>query len=108
MPGSKVDVVRQEIDNIINTAISGDITETEIQKIKNRIETKNIYRRQLILAKADMLAHFKTFYGDAELINTNITHFLGVTKDDIITHSQKYLLPKNRVTLIYLPVRNKD
>ncbi|MGA2667443.1 MAG: pitrilysin family protein [Ignavibacteria bacterium] len=107
MPGVKVDTVQSEIDNIVSEAISGNIKEEEIQKVKNRIEAKSIYRRQLILSKADMLAHFKTFYGDAELINTNLENYLKVTKEDIISSSQKYINPNNRVVLHYLPVQDK-
>jgi hypothetical protein len=54
-----------------------------------------------------MLAHFKTFYGDAELINTNLENYLKVTKEDIISSSQKYIKTNNRVVLHYLPVQDK-
>jgi zinc protease len=107
MPGIEIQKVQYEIDRIVEKAISGDITEDEIQKIKNRIESRSIYRRQLILAKADMLAHFKTFYNDAELINTNILNYLNISKEDILSSSQKYLKPSNRVVLHYMPKQKK-
>jgi zinc protease len=108
MPGTQVEKVLSEINCIIAEASSGAIKDKEVQKIKNRIEAKNIYRRQFILSKADMLAHYKTFYGDAGLINTNIMNFLTVKKEDIISYSQKYIVPNNRVVLCYLPLQNNS
>ena len=44
------------------------------------------------------------FFGDANLINTEIDKYLAVTKEDIQRVAKKYFNKDNRVTLIYLPM----
>ena len=43
------------------------------------------------------------YYGDANLINTEINRYLGVTREDIRRVAQKYFSKDNRVVLYYLP-----
>jgi zinc protease len=103
LPGSKVTAAEDVLNDIIESACNRSVEERELQKAKNRKETKSCFRKQFILTKADMLAHYKTFYDDPGLINTNIKNFLSVTKDEVQIFSQKYLCSQNRVELIYLP-----
>jgi zinc protease len=103
MPGIEVKQVRNVIDNIINSVLQGNISEREIDKAKNKLEARNTYRKQSILHKADMLAHYKMFYNNPDMINTNFNNYKDITKDDILYHALKYLQSKNRVILIYEP-----
>ncbi len=107
MPGQKPEDIYNEIDRIITDVKSGDITEKELQKVKNRIETRHAFRIQTNLAKADMLAHYKTFFNNAELINTNIENYRNITVDDITKSAAKYLNNTNRVRLTYLPAAGR-
>lgn len=103
LPGVSIDTVQKEIDLIINDVCIGNISEKEIAKVKNRIETRNIFKLQTNLSKADMLSHFKTFYNDPMLINTNTENYMGVTIDEIREYSEKYITNAGRVILNYLP-----
>ena len=55
---------------------------------------------------AENLANYYTFYGDANLINTEIEKYLSVTREDILNAAKKYYNKENRVTLYYLPKEN--
>lgn len=103
MPGIKYEKVEKEIYRTINDVMEGKVTTQELQKAKNKVETKHALRKQSILSKADILAHYKTFYNNPELVNTNIENFLSVTNEDITNSAKEYLNEYNRVTLIYLP-----
>jgi zinc protease len=103
MPGIKIEQVQREIDRIIDEVKSGKLKENELQKIKNRIETRTTYRKQTILSKADMLAHYKTFFNDPELINTMIGNYRDVALSRIRDTANKFLVDSNRVILNYLP-----
>ena len=107
MPGVKPADVQNEIDNIINEVIDGNITDNELNKIINRIETRYTYKHQTILNKADSLAHYKTFYNNASMINNSLKNYTGITKDDIQLSSAKYLQSSKRVILNYLPKTKK-
>ena len=43
------------------------------------------------------------YFGDANLINTEIDRYLQVTREDIQRVAKKYYNPNNRVVLYYLP-----
>jgi zinc protease len=103
MPGVKIEQVQSEIDRIVNEVKQGRLIENELEKIKNRIETRNAYKMQTILSKADMLAHYKTFYNNPGLINTMIDNYRNVTLDNVKNSANKYLIDSNRVILNYLP-----
>jgi zinc protease len=103
LPGAEISETENEINNIFENIRSSGIEDWELQKAKNRIETKSYFRKQYLLSKADLLAHYKTFYNNPGLINTNQAEYLSVTKEDISEYSKKYLSKNNRVELLYIP-----
>lgn len=103
MPDVTIDEVQHEIDRIFSDASGGKITQRELDKIKNRIETRHAYRVQTNLAKADMLSHYATFYDEPGMINTNIEKYISITLDDIHSAAEKYLKNAGRVILNYIP-----
>lgn len=103
LPGIKLDAVQGEFDRIIDDVIKGSLKQNELEKIMNRIETRHVYRMQTNLSKADMISHYKTFYNDPYMINTNIDKYMEITLDDIQAAAEKYLKNQDRVILNYLP-----
>jgi len=103
MPGVSIEHVQAEIDRIINDAAHGNITEKELEKVKNRIETRNTYKLQTNLSKADMLTHYKIFYNNPGMINNMLDNYNRITVEDIVNASEKYLFNSGRVILNYLP-----
>lgn len=103
MPGIKVEDAEKSVYAIIEDIKAGNVADNEIEKAKNRIETKHTFRKQSILFKADLLGHFKCFYNDPALLNHVLKKYNGVTKDEIIAVSREFLIESNRVSLVYLP-----
>ncbi len=106
MPDVSIEETENELNKIIKEAFSGSITAQELQKAKNKTESKNTLRKQSILSKADLLTHFKIFYNDAGLINNHIQRYLEIDKDYMEKVAEKYLNDSNKVTLIYTPNNN--
>jgi zinc protease len=107
MPGIKTGDAELEIEGIINDIRTNGVSENELQKIKNRIETRFAYRKQSIVHKADLLAHYKTFHNDPSIINSVINRYLNITMNDISDAVGNYLVNENRVILNYLPKMNQ-
>jgi zinc protease len=103
MPGVSTEDVKIEMDSVIEDIKQHGAKGEEVQKAKNKIEAHFTYRKQTNLYKADMLAHFKTFYDEAELVNTNIKKYLVITLEDIHLSLNEFIRNSNRVVLTYLP-----
>ena len=52
---------------------------------------------------AASLANYHMYFGNANLINTELEKYHQVTREKIREVARKYLVPENRVTLYYLP-----
>jgi predicted Zn-dependent peptidase len=52
---------------------------------------------------AESLANYHVYYGNANLINTEIEKYRKVTREGIMEAAKKYLDPTKRVVLYYLP-----
>ena len=91
--------MNQEIEKVQKELIS----DREFQKVLNQIESNFVTSNARVAGIAESLANYHMYFGDANLINTEIERFRKVTKEDIRRVAQKYLTPQNRVVLHYLP-----
>ena len=79
------------------------IGEREFQKLKNKFENDIINSNTRISTRANNLARYYTYFGNTNLINTELEKYMAVTREDIRTVAQKYFTKDNRVVLYYLP-----
>ncbi len=101
--GVEVEKVAEEMDAVINQLKTDLITENEYKKIQNQMEAQFISSNSRVVGIAETLANYHTYYGDANLINTEIEKYRKVTREDIRRVAKKYFVPSNSVTLYYLP-----
>lgn len=91
--------IQKEIDKVKKELIS----EYEFQKVRNQIENDFIQRNSTMRGIAESLANYFVYFGDANLINTEIQRYMKVTREDVKRVANKYLKKENRVVLYYLP-----
>lgn len=84
------------------------ITETEFQKIRNQMEDDFVSSNSTVNGIAESLANYHVYFGDANLINTELERYMKVTREDIQRVAKKYLDENNRVVLYYLPKSQKQ
>ncbi len=79
------------------------ITEQEMQKLRNQVESSLINSNTTIASRATNLANQHTLFKDAGRINTELDRYMAVTREDLREAARKYLREDNRVVLYYLP-----
>ncbi|MGE0561159.1 MAG: M16 family metallopeptidase [Flavobacteriales bacterium] len=97
------DAINKEVEKTQTELIS----EEEFQKLKNQIESDMISENSKVEGVAENLANYSVYYGDANLINTEIERYLKVTREDIKRVANEYFRKDNRVVLHYLPKSEK-
>jgi predicted Zn-dependent peptidase len=78
-------------------------TEREFTKLMNQVENDFISSNSTMAGIAESLSDYHMFYGNANLINTEIERYRSVKPEDLKAAAQKYLVNNNRVVLTYLP-----
>lgn len=89
------------IDNVVATLLNGNITEKEIQKINNKIESMLAFEDLALLHRANNLAFYELM-GDAALMNQEYDNYRNVTIEEIIHYAKNIFVPNNSNTLYYL------
>jgi zinc protease len=83
------------------------VGEREFVKVRNQITTDFVNRNASMAGIAETLANYQVYFGDANLINTEIERYNKVTREDLMNVAKKYLNKDNRVTLYYVPKGSK-
>jgi predicted Zn-dependent peptidase len=85
-----------EIDKILSTSVD----ESELQKVKNRVEAIMEFSEMRVLEKAMNLAYYELL-GDAAQANELLARYASVTTADIALEARKLFRPENCSTLYY-------
>lgn len=104
--GVAVDELEAAIDKEVEKVQNELISEEEFQKMKNQIESDMVSKNAKVEGIAENLANYFVYYGDANLVNTEIDRYMKVTREDLKRVANKYFRKDNRVVLHYLPKEN--
>lgn len=91
----------------VEKAKSALMSDDEYQKLQNQIESNFVQSNSSMAGIAESLANYHMYFGDANLINTELERYRAVTKEDVQRVAKKYLKETNRVTLYYVPKTEK-
>lgn len=105
--GVKPGVLENSIDSIVDNLKTTLVSERELQKVKNQVQTAFVSANATMAGIAENLANFEVYFGDANLINTQFDNYNKVTREDILNVAKKYLTKDNRVVLYYVPMGSK-
>ena len=101
--GVKVETLEASMDSVVNELKNSLVGEREFQKVKNQITTGLVDSKATMAGIAESLANNEVYFGDANLINTELVKYNKVTREDVLKVAKKYLNKENRVALHYLP-----
>lgn len=99
--------LESSINEEIRKAQTIELTDREFEKLRNKIENDFVSRNSTVAGIAESLSDYKMYFGDANLINTEIDKYMKVTKADIMRVANQYLIKDNRAVLYYLPKQSQ-
>jgi zinc protease len=89
--------VAEELEKMKNELV----TETELQKVKNKTESMIAFEDMSVMSRANSLAYYETL-GDASWMNFELEKYGSVTTEDILQESRKIFQESNCSTIHYL------
>lgn len=101
--GVSIGDLKKGIDEEFAKVRNNVIDQKEYEKVQNQVESDFISSNSTMAGIAESLANYYVYFGDANLINTEINKYRAVTPEDMQRVAQKYLTDNNRVILYYLP-----
>jgi predicted Zn-dependent peptidase len=106
-PDTDMKTVSERITEIIDRTATEPVSERELEKTKNKFESEFVSESSTNFGVSNLLAHYHTFYGNAELINSDWLNYLKVSKEQITDTAFRYLQKNNRVVLFYKSLNSK-
>ena len=100
MPGVTIETARAAIWEELQLLCETTISDPELQKLKNSVESSLTFSEVSILNKATSLAYFEIL-GDAHLINQEAERYHNITSADLQQAAQKIFRLENCNELIY-------
>lgn len=97
----------QAILNEINLLQTEIITDKDLQKLKNNVESHHVFGQMSVLNKAMALA-FAELMGDIDLVNKEVEKYNAITSQQIKDIANKYLIENNCSTLYYKKITNNQ
>lgn len=95
--------LEKSMDAVIADVQTNLIPEIEFQKLQNQVENDFVTANTTVAGIAESLANYEMYFGDANLINTELDRYRKVTREDIRAAANKYLNKNARVALYWLP-----
>jgi zinc protease len=98
--GVKMEDAEKAVDEELEKVKKELVSETELQKVKNKTESTIVFEDMPIAGRAESLALYELL-GDAELMNTELGKYTAVTTEDILNESRNIFREENSSTLYY-------
>jgi predicted Zn-dependent peptidase len=104
--GVDIDDLNASIEKELQKVLDKPLTPKEHQKVLNSIETEFVTQNSSAVGKAENLAQYKMYFGDANLINTELERYRKVTPAQMQEVAKKYFTKDNRTLIYYLPKKS--
>lgn len=98
--GKTLEEANEAVENIIQELMEHGVTEEELKKAKNKIESMITFEDMGLLSRANNLAFYELL-GDAELINQEWDKYNAVTAQALLDSAQTIFKKENSNTLFY-------
>src|SRR5215208_4136166 len=106
LPGVELAAVEREIDRIVEKTKVELVSERELQKAKNQIETAFVFAQDSIFGQSMKIGYYE-MVGSWRLVDSYLENMRKVTREDLRRAAQKYLQRDNRTIGTLIPIKAK-
>jgi predicted Zn-dependent peptidase len=103
--GQKPEPAQALIFDELKSVAQKGVSARELEKAKNRVRAEFVFGLQSNLSRAQHLAEYEVYFGDASLLLSELEHYSAVTADDIKRVAGQYFAPTNRTILDVVPAK---
>jgi zinc protease len=104
MKGIKIHFAENAINEVISNLQNNPISIIEMEKVKNKFESSNVFSNTSIMNKAVNLTFYEML-GNAGLINSEVELYRNINEDNVIETARRCFKPSNCSTLFYKSTR---
>jgi predicted Zn-dependent peptidase len=98
--GVKLEDAAKAVDEEIEKIQAEKVSETELQKVKNKTESVIAFEDMGVMSRASSLAMYELL-GDANMMNTELNRYHEITVDDIQQQCKEVFRKENTNTIFY-------
>ena len=98
--GVQMDEAEKAVGEELEKIKSEHVSETELQKVKNKTESTIAFEDMTLMNRANSLAFYELL-GDAQLMNQELEKYNAVTTNDILGEARNIFREENSSTLYY-------
>ncbi|MDX1583884.1 MAG: pitrilysin family protein [Thermoanaerobaculia bacterium] len=102
-PGVPLRDLESAIDGVIEETFGSGPTDDEILRVRNQTEADHAHQIEQYESRADLIGMFRTFFGDATLINGWLENYAEAAPEELREDAIRIFAPENRVTVEFLP-----
>jgi zinc protease len=99
--GIKIETAEKAVEDELDKMKNELVSETELQKVKNKTESMIAFEDMSVMSRANSLAYYELL-GDAAWMNFELEKYGFVTIEDILQESRNIFRSNNSNTLYYL------
>jgi predicted Zn-dependent peptidase len=99
--GVKMDAAEKAVEAELEKMKNDLVSETELQKVKNKTESLIAFEDMSVMSRANSLAYYEIL-GDASWMNFELEKYASVTTEDILQESRLVFRSQNCNTIHYL------
>ncbi|MFA5027462.1 MAG: pitrilysin family protein [Candidatus Methylomirabilota bacterium] len=103
LPGKTAEEVERALDTEVERIQREGVTERELMKAKNQMESEFIFSQDSVHGLASLLGHYETV-ASWRLLDSFLDGVRTVTADDVLRVARTYLVPDNRTVGVLVPV----
>jgi zinc protease len=98
--GIQMEEAEKAVSEELEKIKSEHVSETELQKVKNKTESTIAFEDMTLMNRVNSLAFYELL-GDAQLMNQELEKYNAVTTDDILSEARNIFREENSSTLYY-------